>query len=282
MQDGKALQCGTSHDLGQNFSKAFEIKFLGRDQQQQHVWTSSWGVSTRLIGATIMAHSDDEGLVLPPRVAPRVAAIVPIYKSAEDEAKVRGFVEQLVKALCGRAEVTKFSKQEIDSYQFDASTEQWIVADFRDARPGDKQYHWEQQGVPLRMEVGPRDVQAGSFILKNRIDGSKRAVKLEEITPGWLKAQLDAAHTALFERAKKFRDDNTHRAETYEQLKQILAEKGGFVRCHFNPDPVGEAKIKQETKATVRCVPFEQSGQMGKDILTGEETATEVLFAQAY
>jgi prolyl-tRNA synthetase len=282
MQDGKALQCGTSHDLGQNFSKAFDIKFLGRDQQQQHVWTSSWGVSTRLIGAMIMAHSDDEGLVLPPRVAPRVAAVVPIYKSPEDEALVRGFIDGLAKALCGREDIVKFSKQGIDSYQFDAATEQWIVADFRDARPGDKQYHWEQQGVPFRLEVGPRDVQGGSFVLKNRIDGTKRVVKIEEVTPGWLKAQLDAAHTALFERAKKFRDDNTHRAETYDQLKQLLAEKGGFIRCHFNPDPANEAKIKQETKATVRCVPFDQSGQKGKDILSGEETQTQVLFAQAY
>lgn len=282
MQDGKALQCGTSHDLGQNFSKAFDIKFLGRDQQQQYVWTSSWGVSTRLIGATIMAHSDDEGLVLPPRVAPNVAAIVPIYKSPEDELLVRGFVEKLARALCDNTSPVKFSKQGIDSYQFNPAAEQWIIADFRDARPGDKQYHWEQQGVPLRIEVGPRDVAGGSFILKNRIDGTKRPVKIQEITARWLKGQLDAAHSALFERAKKFREENTRQAETYEQLKKIIAEKGGFVRCHFNPDPANEARIKQETKATVRCVPFDQSGNRGKDILSGEETATEVIFAQAY
>src|SRR5687768_2062618 len=144
MQDGKALQCGTSHDLGQNFSKAFDIKFLGRDQQQQHAHTTSWGVSTRLIGALIMAHSDDEGLVLPPRVAPDVAAVVPIFKTPDDEAKVRGFIEKLVPALAGRSELNKIERHGLETYLFDPATQQRVVADFRDARPGDKQYHWEQ------------------------------------------------------------------------------------------------------------------------------------------
>src|SRR6187455_1588249 len=168
MQDGKALQAGTSHNLGQNFAKAFDIKFLGRDQKQQHCWTTSWGVSTRMIGAMIMAHSDDEGLVLPPRVAPDVAAIVPIYKSPEDEAKVRGFVEKLVAKLAGEG-AHKISRHGMQSYLFNAATEQRIVVDFRDSRPGDKHYHWEQRGVPFRFEVGPRDVDAGTLVLKSRL-----------------------------------------------------------------------------------------------------------------
>jgi prolyl-tRNA synthetase len=282
MQDGKALQCGTSHNLGQNFSKAFDIKYLGRDQQQQHCHTTSWGVSTRLIGALIMAHSDDEGLVLPPRVAPDVAAVVPIYKGPEDEAKVRGFLDQLIAKLTGGRETYKISRHGFESYLFDAATEQRIVADFRDARPGDKHYHWEQRGVPFRLEVGPRDVDAGAFVLKGRIDGSKETVKLADASPEWLRAKLEAAHTALFEKARAYREANTRDAATYDELKQILKDTGGFVRCYFKPDKANEKRIKEETKATVRCIPFEQPGTKGKDVYTGEETDTVVLFAQAY
>jgi prolyl-tRNA synthetase len=282
MQDGKALQMGTSHDLGQNFAKAFDIKYLSREQKQEHAWTTSWGVSTRLIGALIMAHSDDEGLVLPPRVAPAVAAIVPIFKSPEDEAKVRGFLDKLIPALIGTEKPGKFVQHGIERYLFDATTQQRIVADFRDARPGDKQYHWEQRGVPLRIEVGPRDVDAGAFVLKSRFDGSKQTVKLDEVGAGWLRGRLDAAHDALYQRALKFRTDSTRRAATYDEMKQILKEHGGFVRCYFKPDRNSEACIKDETKATVRCVPFDQPATPGKCIFTGEETATEVLFAQAY
>jgi prolyl-tRNA synthetase len=282
MQDAKALQMGTSHDLGQNFSKAFEIKYLSREQKQEHAWTTSWGVSTRLIGALIMAHSDDEGLVLPPRVAPDVAAIVPIYKTPEDEAKVRGFIDRLVPALAGRDDVNRIGRHGIETYLYDPATQQRIVADFRDARPGDKQYHWEQRGVPFRLEVGPRDVDAGSFMLKSRYDGSKTPVKLEEVTPGWLRGKLDAAHDALFQRALTFREQNTRRANSYGEMKQLLKEHGGFVRCFFKPGREQEARIKEETKATVRCIPFDQPGTKGTCIYTGEETATEAIFAQAY
>jgi prolyl-tRNA synthetase len=282
MQDGKALQCGTSHDLGQNFSKAFEIKFLGRDQQQAYAWTTSWGVSTRLIGALIMAHSDDEGLVLPPRVAPDVAAIVPIYKSPEDEAKVRGFVEKMIAALTDNRPANKIERHGLETYLFDQTTEQRIVADFRDSRPGEKHFHWEQRGVPFRLEVGPRDVDQGSFVLKGRIDGSKDVVKLDQINGNWLRDKLNAAHNALFEKARSYRASNTRDASTYDEFKQIIKEHGGFVRCFFKPDRANEAKIKEQTKATVRVVPFDQPGTKGKDIFTGEETDTQVLFAQAY
>ena len=285
MQDGKALQCGTSHYLGDNFSRAFEIKFLGRDQQQQYCHTTSWGVSTRMIGATIMAHSDDEGLVLPPRVAPDVAAIVPIYKTPEEEAKVRGFIDRMISSLTGGGDAQRIIRHGIESYLYDQATEQRIVADFRDARPGDKQYHWEQRGVPFRMEVGPRDVDSGAFVLKGRIDGTKQPIKLDELVsagPAWLRTRLDAAHNALLERARKYRDDNTRTATTYDEMKKVLKEQGGFVRCYFEPDRQAEARIKEETKATVRCIPFDQPGESGKSIYDGRETKTQVLFAQAY
>jgi len=282
MQDGKALQCGTSHDLGENFARAFEIKFLGRDQQQQYVHTTSWGASTRLIGALIMAHSDDEGLVLPPRVAPDVAAVVPIYRGPEEEQKVRAFVDRVVTALTDGRETNRISRHGVESWLFDAATEQRIVADFRDSRPGEKHFHWEQRGVPFRIEIGPRDVDAGSFVLKGRIDGSKDIIKLADVNPQWLRGKLDAAHAALFDRARAFREANTHWADTYDQLKSLIKDKGGFVRCYFKPDRHAEAKIKEQTKATVRCIPFDQPGTSGKDIYTGEQTSTQALFAQAY
>lgn len=282
MQDGKALQMGTSHNLGQNFSKAFEIKFLGRQQQQEYAYTTSWGVSTRLIGAVIMAHSDDEGLVLPPRVAPDVAAIVPIFRTPEDEAKVRGFIDKLVAALTGTADTQKFAQHGLERHLYNPLTEQRIVVDFRDARPGDKQYHWEQRGVPFRIEVGPRDVDAGAFVLKSRVDGTKETINLADVGNGWLKARLDKAHDTLFQKALAYRAANTRDAASYDELKQILKEHGGFVRCFFKPDRDAEARIKEQTKATVRCIPFEQPGTAGKCIYSGQETSTQVLFALAY
>jgi prolyl-tRNA synthetase len=290
MQDGKSLQMGTSHNLGQNFARAFDIKFLGRDQQQQIAHTTSWGVSTRLIGATIMAHSDDEGLVLPPHVAPVVAAIVPIFKTPDEESKVRAFVDQIIARLTpspgtlgeGGGEGQKFSHHGIDTHLFDPLTDQKIIADFRDARPGDKQYHWEQRGVPFRIEVGPRDVDQQSFILKGRIDASKQPIKLDEISRAWFTEKLDEAHRMLFESAKKFREQNTRDARSYDELKSIIKEHAGFVRCFFKPDRKIEARIKEETKATVRCITFEGQGKTGKDIYTGDDSGVEVLFAQAY
>jgi prolyl-tRNA synthetase len=286
MQDGKALQAGTSHNLGQNFSKAFDIKFSGRDQKQQFVWTTSWGVSTRLIGAMIMAHSDDEGLILPPKVAPIVTAIVPIFKSPEEAAKVRQFIENILTALVGEEEVGSVAKRAkpdaIASYFFDKSTDQRIVVDWRDARPGDKQYHWEQRGVPFRMEVGPRDVDAGALVLKHRLDRAKATVQATEISAPWLRTRLEEMHRAMFDKAARFREENTRRADTYDQMKEILEKQGGFVRAFFKPSRESEAKIKEQTKATVRCIPFDQPGTQGKCIFTGEPTETEVLFAIAY
>ncbi|WP_428938537.1 proline--tRNA ligase [Fontivita pretiosa] len=283
MQDGKALQCGTSHYLGQNFSRAFEIKFLGRDQQQQYVHTTSWGVSTRLIGAMIMAHSDDEGLVLPPNVAPVVVAIVPIYRSEQERQQVQSFIGTLIERLIdGPASAAVTSAAQIQSYFFNKATHQKIVVDWRDARPGDKHYHWEQRGVPFRIEVGPRDVEQATVVVKCRLDRGKDSVRLDQISPQWLSSKLAGLHNALLERARRFRDENTRQAMSYDEMKRILAEHGGFVRAYFEPDRQAEAQIKAETKATVRVIPFEQPGTSGRCIYSGRETGTQVLFAQAY
>jgi len=286
MQDGKALQAGTSHNLGQNFAKAFDIKFLGRDQKLAHVWTTSWGVSTRLIGAMIMAHSDDEGLVLPPKVAPIVVSIVPIFKSAEEEAKVRAFIDKLLVELVGADEVAAQKKRSADPalprYFFDKLANQSIVVDWRDSRPGDKQYHWEQRGVPFRFEVGPRDVDAGALVVKKRLDRSKEVVQANTINAAWLRSKLDEVQALMLQKAQTYREANTRTASTYDELKKILAETGGFIRAYFIPNKEIEAKIKEETKATVRCIPFEGQGAPGKCIYTGQETTTQVLFAQAY
>jgi prolyl-tRNA synthetase len=286
MQDGKALQGGTSHNLGQNFAKAFDIKFLGRDQKLEHVWTTSWGVSTRAIGALVMVHSDDEGLVLPPRVAPVLAAIIPIFKTDEERAKVAAFVDKLLAALVGEAEVAaakaRLSSGEITRCFFDRATEQMIAVDWRDNRPGDKQFHWEQRGVPFRFEVGPRDVDQGVAVVKRRLDRARETVKLEQLSADWLRGRCDTVQAEMLESARKFLHDNTHRAESYDELKQLLADKGGFVRCYFHPDHEAEAKIKQETKATVRCLPQDAQGRTGKCIYSGKDGAPEAIFALAY
>jgi len=286
MQDGKALQCGTSHLLGQNFAKAFEIKFLGRDQQEHFAYTTSWGVSTRLIGAMIMAHSDDEGLIIPPYAAPVVAAIVPIFKTDVEKAQVAEFLNKLLVQLVGEQEVAasakRLSADGISSYFFDKTTGQKIVVDWRDARPGDKQYHWEQRGVPFRMEAGPRDVEGGSFVLKNRLSRDKAIVPVADVTAQWLRDKMAESHKAMLKRATDFRDANTRTAASYDELKSLLTEHGGFIRCFFNPDRAIEKTIKDQTKATVRCILLEPSGKRGPCIFTGTETDVEVLFAQAY
>ncbi len=286
MQDGKALQCGTSHYLGQNFAKAFDIKFLGRDQKISHAYTTSWGMSTRLIGALIMAHSDDEGLVLPPYVAPTLVAIVPIFKSDAERALVAEFADKVLTALVGADEVAasakRLSSDGIRSYFFDKNTGQKIVVDWRDARPGDKQYHWEQRGVPFRIEIGPRDVAGGVMVVKRRLDREKMTLPLSEISAPWLRDRMSDIHRAMFDKAKAFRDANTRDANSYDELKQIISERGGFVRAWFKPGKAAETKIKEETKATVRCIPLDEPAGEGKCIYTGESTTTRVVFAQAY
>lgn len=286
MQDGKALQAGTSHNLGQNFAKAFDIKFLGRDNNLQHCVTTSWGVSTRLIGALIMTHSDDEGLVLPPKIAPNLAAVVPIYKKEEEKAPVLEFCKKIIAQICGQARLESAEKlcarREILSTFVDANSTQSMVLDLRDLRPVEKHFHWEQLGVPFRFEVGPRDVEKQTVVLKIRATGEKRFVPLAEITPEWFCNLLGQIQQAMFDKAKQFADSHTVEANSYEELKAALAARQGFVRCWFKENPEAEAKIKEETKGTVRCIPFAQAGGSGKCIFSGEEAQQQVLFSVAY
>jgi prolyl-tRNA synthetase len=287
MQDGKALQMGTSHLLGQNFARAFDIKFEGRDQKLQHAWTTSWGVSTRLVGAVIMAHSDDEGLILPPRLAPVVAAIIPIFRNDAEKAKVFAFIQDALGAFLGAEEVAaserRFGGSQVQQLFYDKTARQQVVVDRRETmRPGEKHYHWEQRGVPLRIEVGPRDCDAGSVVVKQRLDGAKETLPVAGLTRDWMAGRLATLQKAMLDRALAFREKMTHRVETYAELKAFFENDRGFLRCHFNPSREVEEQIKTETKATVRCVLRDQSGTPGKDVFTGEPADREVIFAISY
>jgi prolyl-tRNA synthetase len=217
--------------------------------------------------------------------APTVIAIVPIFKTDEERKAVAEFTDKVLAALAGEQEVAdaakRLSADGIRNYFFDKVTGQKIVVDWRDARPGDKQYHWEQRGVPLRIEIGPRDVAAGAAVLKRRLDREKLTITLAELSPAWLREKLAAIQNSMFEKARAFRDQNTRDAASYDELQKILAASGGFVRAFFKPDRANEAKIKEQTKATVRCILLSESGT-GKCIFTGENTNSQVLFAQAY
>jgi prolyl-tRNA synthetase len=286
MQDGKALQAGTSHNLGQNFSRAFDISFLGRDNQQHLCWTTSWGMSTRLIGALIMTHSDDEGLVLPPLMAPVVCAIVPIYRKEGEKEQVLEACKYLLKRLCGEEAVQKAeerlgSRDQLSVF-FGEGHRQQVILDLRDTKPVEKHFHWEQRGVPFRLEVGPRDVAKKACVLKNRLDREKEFLQQDDLSADWLTSKMESMHQELFDRAKKRTEEGTVTVDTYDELKKALAERSGFVKCWFNPSVENEKKIKEETKGTVRCVPLEQPGGQGTCVYTGEPAQHQVIFAIAY
>ncbi|MDP3274126.1 MAG: proline--tRNA ligase [Deltaproteobacteria bacterium] len=267
MQDGKALQAGTSHDLGQNFGRAFDVKFQSKEGREEFVWQTSWGVSTRLVGGLIMTHSDDAGLVLPPKLAPIHVAIVPIFKSDDDKARV---LEACVKVR-------------------DAAVAVGLVCeldDRDDMRPGSKHYEWEQKGVPVRIELGPRDVDGGVCVVKrrDRDPKEKTSVAIEGIG-AVLTGLMDEIQKGLYERALAFRKAHTVRADTYDELKTALdgdGKIGNFVLAHWDGTAETEAKIKEETKATIRCIPFEHDGETGVCVLTGKPSAQRVIFARAY
>jgi prolyl-tRNA synthetase len=266
MQDGKALQAGTSHDLGQNFGRAFDVKFQNKAGEIEHVWQTSWGSSTRLIGGLIMTHSDDAGLVLPPALAPIHLAIIPIYKSDEERAKVVSAGDKL-RRECEGAGLS-------------------VVLDDRDGmRPGAKHFDWEQKGVPVRIEIGPRDVEAGSCVVKRRDRDPKEKTPLALAgAPAVLKDLMTEIQKSLFERAKAFRASRTVKVDTFDKFKEALDSggKGNFLLAHWDGTPETEKKIKEETKATVRCIPFEHDGETGKCVLTGKPSAQRVVFAQSY
>ena len=264
MQDGKALQSATSHNLGQNFAKAFEIQFLDRNNQQSLAWTTSWGSSTRMIGGLIMTHSDDDGLILPPRIAPVAVALIPIFVNDQERSQTLEFAEQIKQRLAVNLDHLRIQIDDRDNL-----------------RPGDKFFHWIQQGVPVRVEIGPRDVKQQSAMVARRDVRDKKLVPLDEIAHH-IMSLLQQIQQNLYQRALDFREVNTRTAKSYGEFKEILELEGGFVRAHWNGSREVEDLIKNETKATIRCIPLNDQPEVGKCILTGEHSKQEVIFAIAY
>ena len=262
MQDGKALQAGTSHFLGQNFAKAFDVKFSDKENKLDHVWATSWGVSTRLIGALVMAHSDDEGLILPPRIAPIQVVIVPIYKGEEQKAAIDAKVSEIVSQLKKAGVRVKYD----DSDQ---------------ARPGWKFAEYEMKGVPLRLALGARDLEQGVVELARRDTREKKTISLEGVTAVLLE-ELEAIQTNLFNRARQYRDEHITNANSWEEFVNLLDNKGGFVAAHWDGSPETEEVIKEKTKATIRCIPLDATKETGLCILSGKPSTQRVLFARAY
>jgi prolyl-tRNA synthetase len=263
MQDGKALQAGTSHFLGQNFAKAFEVKFTSKEGVQEYVWGTSWGVSTRLIGALIMAHSDDQGLVLPPKLAPIQVVIVPIYKG---EVQLKLISEKV-------AEFTQGLKKKGISVKFDS----------RDTyKPGFKFAEWELKGVPVRLAIGPKDLENNSVEIVRRDTGEKELFSLENNLDDKIESLLEDIQTSIYKKAFDFRAEKTSSVDTYEEFKQILDSKAGFVSAHWDGTAETEEKIKEETKATIRCIPLDQVAEEGRCIYSGKPSHGRVLFARAY
>ncbi len=262
MQDGKALQAGTSHDLGQNFGRAFDVKFQTAKGDTDYVWQTSWGSSTRLIGALIMTHSDDRGLVLPPRMAPVQVVIIPIMgKNADVDAVLAAGV-----ALAQEIREAGFS----------------VVFDKSDHKPGYKYFAWEQKGVPLRLELGPRDLAAGQVMVKDRLAEGKEAWPTQGIAQR-VREHLDAMQQKLYDQALKRRQDNTVEVDSYEAFKKLFeGQKSQFVMAHWDGTAATEAKIKEDTKATIRCIPIDGDTTPGRCMVTGAPSTQRVLFAKAY
>ena len=264
MQDKRALQSGTSHNLGQNFAKAFNISYLDRQNQRSLVHTTSWGSSTRLIGGLIMTHSDDDGLIIPPRIAPVQVVVVPLYKNDDEKTKVMAFVDQVLQRL----------HEELDPLRVRVDTRD-------DQRPADRFFYWVQQGVPLRVEIGPKDVEKGSAMFVRRDTREKIPMGLDTIAKQ-APVILSLIQADLFAKAKKHREDNTHQVDSYAEFKRVLEEQGGFLYAHWNGSAKVEAMIKEETKATIRCIPLGGEPAPGKCMVTGEPSAQRVYFALAY
>ena len=260
MGDKRALQAGTSHNLGQNFAKAFNVTFQTKDNKEEFVWATSWGVSTRLVGAVILTHGDDKGLKLPPEIAPIQVAIVPISKNHDQEKKIRNYIESIINEL--KDSKIRFSQ------------------DWTDNSPGFKFNEWEMKGVPLRMEIGPKDIESNKVILVRRDTGEKLEYDSKDVVKQ-IPILLNKIQKNLFKEAKTFRDQNTHFVSNYEEFKLII-KTGGFVRCGWNGDEKVEALIKNETKATIRCIPFDENIKNLKCIISGEAAKHEAIFAKAY
>ncbi|WP_417557187.1 proline--tRNA ligase [Mesoflavibacter zeaxanthinifaciens] len=262
MQDGKALQAGTSHFLGQNFAKAFDVKFTSKEGKQDYVWATSWGVSTRLMGALIMTHSDDKGLVLPPNLAPNQVVIVPIYKNEEQLEAITKVVNGIMKDLRSKNITVKFDNRDT-------------------LRPGAKFAQHELQGVPLRIAIGARDLENGTVELARRDTLTKEIVNLNGLTEK-VEGLMTEIQESLFNKALDYRNNHITKVDTFEEFKTILKEKGGFISAHWDGTPETEEKIKELTKATIRCIPLDGKEEEGKCVLTGKASNRRVLFAKAY
>jgi prolyl-tRNA synthetase len=262
MQDGKALQAGTSHFLGQNFAKAFDVKFANAEGKQEYVWGTSWGVSTRLMGALVMTHSDDQGLVLPPNLAPIQVVIVPIYKSDEQ-------LEEISNAV---AELTAHLRSVKIAVKYDDRTTQ---------KPGFKFNEYELKGVPIRIAVGPKDLENGTFEVARRDTLTKELVAKDNIVR-YIKELLDQIQKDLFAKALQYRESHITEVNSFEEFKDVLENKGGFIAAHWDGTPETEDKIKELTKATIRCIPLMGKKEEGMCVFTGAKSAGRVLFAKAY
>jgi prolyl-tRNA synthetase len=275
MQDRKALQAGTSHFLGQNFARAFDVTFQNQQGQREHAWATSWGVSTRLIGGLIMTHSDDQGLVLPPRLAPLHVVIVPIFKTPQERSAVLEAAGQLAAA------VRDLPLREWLNYDPVAAR----VDDRDQYQPGFKFNEWELKGVPVRVELGPKDIAKGACVLARRDLPGKGAKEMNVPlagAPARIAEMLREMQSAPFERARAFRDANTFEVNSYDEFKEKIEQPGGFLLAHWDGTRATEDRIAAETKATIRCIPFDRKEEPGRCMVTGQPSAGRVVFAQAY
>lgn len=262
MQDGKALQAGTSHFLGQNFAKAFDVKFASKEGGKEYVWATSWGVSTRLMGALIMTHSDDNGLVLPPKLAPIQVVIVPIYKGLEQLDEISEKVRPLVKELRLKGISVKYDDRDTQ-------------------KPGFKFNEYELKGVPVRLAIGQRDLANGTYEVARRDTLEKSTVPANEIVDK-IEFLLEDIQKSIYKKAFDYRENHITQVETYEEFKEVLDTKGGFISAHWDGTAETEDRIKEETKATIRCIPLDAKDEVGSCILTGKPSSKRVLFAKAY
>ncbi len=262
MQDGKALQSGTSHFLGQNFAKAFDVKFASKEGKEEYVWATSWGVSTRLMGALIMAHSDDNGLVLPPKLAPFQVVIVPIYRKPEQLSTISEKVDEIISKLKAKGISVKYDDND-------------------NKKPGWKFAEYELKGVPVRLALGPRDLENGTVEVARRDTLEKNVVPIEGID-NYIANLLEEIQRSIYKKAEEFRTANTTKVETFDEFKDVLKNKGGFILAHWDGTSETEEKIKAETKATIRCLPLEYEEEEGICMYSGKPSKRRVLFAQAY
>jgi prolyl-tRNA synthetase len=262
MQDGKALQAGTSHFLGQNFAKAFDVTFINKENKAESVWATSWGVSTRLIGALVMAHSDDDGLILPPKLAPIQVVIVPIYKGEDSKPILDEKANAIVQELKAKGIKVKYDNDD-------------------NSRPGWKFAEYEMKGVPVRVAIGMRDLENNVAEVARRDTKEKKSMSMDGLATS-IETLLNEIQTNIFQKALNFRNENITNADTWDEFVNLLDTKGGFVSAHWDGTPETEEKIKNLTKATIRCIPTDNTLENGACILTGNPSSQRVLFARAY